>query len=160
MDLQPPSPQHHWLKQLVGQWSIAASCTMPDGSNQQTTANESVRMLGEYFAVATLTGHMPGCDMEIETILTLGYDTDKQRFVGSWIGTPMPKLVIYEGSLSEDQSTLTLDCECPSFEDPTKTAQYQDIIIIKSDTQREFHSQIRQPDGSWNRFMSSYYTLT
>ena len=160
MDMPSPSPQHEWLKQLVGHWTITGSCTMPDGSTGQANATESVRMLGDYFTVATLTGLMPGCDSTIESILTLGYDADKQRFVGSWIGSPMPKLVIYEGTLSEDQSTLTLDCECPSFEDPTQTAQYQDIIIIKSDTQREFHSQIRQPDGSWNRFMSSHYTRT
>lgn len=158
MDMPPPSPHHQWLKQLVGNWSITGTCTMPDGSTGQSDATESARMVGEYFLHAVLKGTVPGADKPVECILIIGFDPESNTFVGTWIGSPMPNLINYTGTLSEDETTLTLICDAPDLEDQAKTSAYRDVIVITSENTREFHSEIQLEDGSWNRFMSSYYT--
>lgn len=158
MELPPPTPQHEWLKQLVGNWTINGTCTMPDGSIGKSEATESARMVGDYFIHATLKGKVPGADDPVETILIIGFDPGTSEFVGTCIGSPMPQLINYTGTLAEDKSTLTLACDAPDLEDQYKTSAYRDVIVITSEDTREFHSEIRLKDGSWNRFMSSYYT--
>jgi Protein of unknown function (DUF1579) len=153
-----PTTQHEWLKQLLGDWTVQATCKMPDGSTSITKAQETVRQIGELFVVAELTGQTPGSDQPLSSLLTLGFDPDKDKFVGSWIGSPMPQLITYEGTLSDDAKTLTLDCQAPGYEDPTETKSYQDVLVIKSTNEREFHSQIQNDDATWTRFMSSMYT--
>lgn len=154
----PPSPQHEWLKQLVGEWTITGTCTMPDGSTGESDASESARMVGDYFIHATLKGKVPGADDPVETVLIIGFDPESSNFVGTWIGSPMPNLINYTGTLSDDETTLTLSCDAPDLEDQNKTSAYRDVIVITSENTREFHSEIRLEDGTWNRFMSSYYT--
>lgn len=158
MEPQPAHPMHTWLNQLVGEWTITGTCTMPDGSIGESDASESARMVGEYFLHAVLKGKVPGMDEPVETVLIIGFDPDSDRFVGTWIGSPMPNLINYTGILSDDQRTLTLSCDAPDLEDQTKSSAYRDVIVITSDNTREFHSEIQLEDGSWNRFMSSTYT--
>jgi len=158
MDRVPTHPQHTWLKQLIGDWTCNARCAMPDGSTSITTAQETVRQIGDLFIVAELTGETPGSDQPLSSMLTLGFDPDKDKFVGTWIGSPMPQLIAYEGTLSEDNKTLTLDCQAPGYDDPSETKNYQDVLVIKSPDEREFHSQLQNDDGSWNRFMTCTYT--
>lgn len=152
-----PTPQHQWLKQLIGNWTCNAKCEMPGGSTSITAAQETVRQIGDLFVIAELIGQTPGSDQPLSSILTLGFDPDKNKFVGSWIGSPMPQLITYEGTLSDDEKTLTLDCQAPGYDDPTETKMYQDVIVIKSPDEREFHSQIQNDDGSWTRFMTTEY---
>jgi hypothetical protein len=152
-----PTQQHQWLKQLVGNWTCNANCTMPDGSTSITTARETVRQIGDLFIVADLTGETPGSDQTLTSMLTLGFDPDKNKYVGSWIGSPMPQLITYEGTVSEDGKNLTLDCQAPGYDNPAETKKYQDVIVINSPDERELHSQIQNDDGSWTRFMTSTY---
>lgn len=158
MEPVAPTPQHTWLKQLAGEWTITGTCTMPDGSTGESDATESAHMVGDYFLHAVLKGHVPGADDPVECVLIIGFDPESNNFVGTWIGSPMPNLINYTGTLSEDQTTLTLTCDAPDLEDQAKTSAYRDVIVITSDNTREFHSEIQLEDGSWNRFMSSYYT--
>ena len=158
MDATPPSPQHQWLKQLVGQWSVTGSCTLPDGSCSTAESHETVHMVGEYFIRAQLRGKVPGCDDEIETYMTIGYDADKDVFPACWFCSAMPRLFTYEGTLSEDKTTLTLECEAPDMEDMSINRNYRDVITIKSATERTFHTMIQKDDGSWEKFMESNYT--
>ncbi len=149
-----PTAEHEWLMQLVGEWTSRAACVMPGGITDTTEGREVVRAIGEVWVVGEGTGPMPdGPDMT--SVITLGYDPMKQKYVGSWIGSPMAQLIVYEGTREDD--TLTLDCEGPAFEDPSKLATYQDIIEIRSPNERALISQINKPDGTWDRFMEVTY---
>ena len=74
-------------------------------------------MIGDYFLHAVLTGTVLGADEPVECVLILGYDPETSAFVGTWIGSPMPNLINYTGTLSEDHRTLTLSCNAPDLED-------------------------------------------
>lgn len=160
MDPTPAHRMHQWLRQLVGHWDVSATCNLPDGSTETAESKETVRMLGEYFAVAEQIGNVPGCEEPIETRFTVGYDPDSNTFPASWCCSAMPRLFTYEGTLSDDETTLTLECEAPDMEDMSINRNYRDVITIVSETERTFHTMIQQDDGSWHKFMWSTYTKT
>lgn len=154
----PAQPQHHWLKNLLGDWSIETECVMgPDQPPMKLKGRESVRMLGDLWAVCEGGGPMhDGGQMSF--IMTLGFDPARGKFVGTWIGSPMSHMFVYEGSLDAAERTLTLDTTGPSFTDPSRTERYQDIITIVSPTQRTLTSRTPGPDGSWVQFMHAVLT--
>jgi hypothetical protein len=92
--------------------------------------------------------------------MTLGYDPDKKRFVGTWVGSMMSFLWVYDGSLDPAGRTLTLNAEGPDFSTPGKTAKYQDIIEFVSDDHRVLRSQTLGDDGTWHPFMEAHYRRT
>jgi hypothetical protein len=76
--------KHDWLQKLVGEWTYETEATM--GSEQlseKATGTESVRSLDGLWIIAEGQGEMPGCGVAT-TMLTLGYDPHKQRYVGTW----------------------------------------------------------------------------
>ncbi len=67
---------------------------------------------------------MPGGD-PATMLMSLGYDPAKKRFVGTWIGSMMTNLWVYDGELDPTGKILTLNAEGPSFTDKDKVAKYQ-----------------------------------
>lgn len=154
---EKPQAEHEWLQQLLGKWTMLGECDMgPDQPASKTTGSETVRSLGEYFVVGEGRGEMPGGGMA-DMLMTIGYDLNRQKFVGSWAGSMMSGMFFYEGQLDADRKVLTLDTEGPSFTGDGSMARYQDVITIISPDERTLHSQTLQPDGSWRRFMTATY---
>ena len=48
-------------------------------------------------------------------IVTLGFDPEKKRFMGTFIGSMMTHLWIYDGELDTAGKVLTLNAEGPSM---------------------------------------------
>jgi hypothetical protein len=88
--------------------------------------------------------------------MTLGYDTRNNRYVGTFIGSMMTHLWIYNGALDESEKILTLDTEGLNFSQ-SAIAKYQDIIEFVSDDHRIMRSQILGDDGNWQQFMTAHY---
>ena len=93
-----------------------------------------------------------------ESVITLGYDPAKQRFVGTFIASMMTHLWPYEGSLRGD--VLTLDSEGPSFSGDGSMVKYQDIVEIKDDNHWILKSRMPGEDGKWLEFMTAHYRRT
>jgi hypothetical protein len=150
-----PQKEHQWLEKLVGEWTYESEAPMEPGQPpSKFTGTESVRSLGGVWTVGE--GRSDGED-DGTMIMTLGYDPAKQRFVGTFIGSMMTNLWIYEGELDPSGNVLTLDAEGPSFEDAGKTAKYKDRIEIKSDDHRVLTSNYLGDDGEWHLFMTAHY---
>jgi hypothetical protein len=94
------------------------------------------------------------------SLATLGYDPQKKRFVGTFIGSMMTHLWVYDGSLDADERVLTLDTEGPSMTGDGKMVKYQDIIEILSADQRTLTSRVQGDDGAWTQIMKMTYRRT
>ncbi|HSW11674.1 MAG TPA: DUF1579 domain-containing protein [Solimonas sp.] len=150
-------PQHQWLQKLVGEWTCEMDCSMgPDQSRQKFTGTESVRSIGGVWIQTEGHSQMPDGNMGT-TVMTLGYNPLKQRFVGSFVGSMMTWFWLYDGQLDAGGKVLTLDSEGPSFSGDGSLSKYQDIIEWRSDDHRLLVSQIPGPDGRWQEFMTAHY---
>jgi hypothetical protein len=152
-----PQKEHHWLGKLVGEWTYEGEALMGPGQPPvKNRGTETVRSIGGFWVQCEGQCEMPGGG-PATLIITLGYDTAKKRFVGTFIGSMMTKLWVYDGALDATERVLTLDTEGPSFADPSKSARYQDIIEMVSDDHRILSSQVLGDDGQWTRFMTAHY---
>jgi len=153
-----PQREHQWLQKLVGEWTCEAEMKMkPDEPAVKSHATETVRSLGGLWILAEGSGEMPGCGLAT-TIMTLGYDPQKKRYVGTWVGSMMTQMWVDDGALDPSGTVLALDTEGPSMGGDGKTAKYQDVIEFKSDDHRILASQVLGDDGKWNRFMTANYS--
>jgi hypothetical protein len=152
-----PQKEHAWLQQLVGEWTAEMECIMaPDQPPMQSKGSETVRSLGGLWTVGEGTGEGPD-GSTATTMMTLGYDPQRQRFVGSFVASMMTYLWLYEGTLDASGKVLTLDAEGPSFAGDGKMAKYQDIIEFKSPDHRTLTSRALGEDGEWRQFMTAHY---
>lgn len=152
-----PQTQHQWLQQLVGDWTYESDCSMgPDKPRQKFTGSERVRSLGGLWVVCEGQGQMPGGGTAT-MMMTLGYDPQKGRFVGTWVGSMMTHLWVYDGELDPAGKMLTLSSEGPDFSAPGKTGQFRDIIELLDDGRRLLRSHALGPDGQWREFMTAKY---
>ena len=155
-----PQKEHQWLERLVGEWTYEVEAVMgPDQPPSKHTGAESVRSLGGVWVLCEGRGEMPGGGAAT-TVMTLGYDPVKKRFVGTFIGSMMTNLWVYEGELDATEKVLTLQAEGPSFTAQGKTAKYKDVIEVKSDDHRVLTSQVLGDDGVWHHFMTANYRRT
>jgi hypothetical protein len=94
-----PQPEHQWLQKLVGEWTSEMEAQMEPGKPaEKCTGVESVRSLGGLWILADGRGKMPD-GSPATTLLTLGYDPQRLRFVGTLIGSMMRNHWVYEGAL-------------------------------------------------------------
>ena len=149
--------EHQWLQKLVGDWTYEAEMLMKQGEPLvKSEGKESVRPLGGFWIVAEGQGEIPGCGVET-SIVTLGYDAPTKRYVGTWIGSIMGHLWVYDGEMDAGGKVLTLHTEGPGMTDQNKTAKYKDVIEIRSDDHRIMTSQTIGDDGKWHVFLTLNY---
>jgi hypothetical protein len=87
-----PRNEHRWLQRLIGEWSMEAECDMGPGQPvAKTKGTERVRALGDLWIIGEGIGEMPGGGTGT-SIITLGFDPQKDRHVGTWIGSMMTHL--------------------------------------------------------------------
>lgn len=157
MKAAEPQKEHEWLQKLVGEWTMEGD---PSAEADQAHGpwTETVRSLGGLWILAEGQGEMPGGG-SATTVMTLGYDPQRQRYVGTWIGSMMTHLWIYEGTLDATGNVLTLDSEGPgmSEESQGKMAKYKDAIEFKSDDHRVLTSHVQGENGEWTLFMTAHY---
>jgi hypothetical protein len=152
-----PGEEHRWLRKLVGDWVYETPAPAEPGKPAGTlTGTERVRFLGDIWFVAEGEGEMPD-GATGRTLMTLGYDPAKQRFVGTWLGTMMHHLWVYEGELDDSGKVLTLESVGPDFEAPGRTRQYRDAIEVEDDDHRLLIGRILGGDGEWQEIMRARY---
>jgi hypothetical protein len=152
-----PQKEHQWLQKFVGEWMYETEATMEPGKPpEKFGGTESVRSLGGLWILAEGQGEMP-CSGVATTMMTLGYDPQNQRYVGTWIGSMMTHLWVYDGELDAAERVLTLNAEGPDMSTEGKMAKYRDVIEFKSDDHRVLTSHVLGDDGKWHEFMTANY---
>ena len=152
-----PQKEHEWLDQLVGEWTSEADATMEPGKPpERFEGTERVRSLGGFWILAEGQGDMPGGGAAT-MLLTLGYDPTRKRYVGTWVGSMMTHLWVYDGALDAAGRTLTLEAEGPRMTDQGRMTKYRDVIELESHESRTLTSHVLDDDGTWRRFMTARY---
>ncbi len=153
-----PQKEHQWLQKFVGDWTYETEASMEPGKPPETfKGTESVRSLGGHWILAEGHGEMPGSGVET-TLLTLGYDPERRRYVGTWIGSMMTYLWVYEnGTLDAAERVLTLDAEGPSMAGDGTMAKYKDVVEVKSDDHWVLTARVLGDDGTWRDLMTVNY---
>jgi hypothetical protein len=149
------TPQHAWLRRLVGEWR--SELAVSDGKDQPPgtmAGTETVRTVGDAWVLGEGRGRMPD-GTATQTLMTLGYDPAQQAFVGTWIGSMMNHLWFYRhGTLDAAERELTLEAEGPRLDGQPGLALYRDIIEIVDVDERLLHGNVQLDGGRWNRFMT------
>lgn len=150
---KPPVPQkaHEWLKQLEGEWESEAEMIMgPGKSPVKSRGTEVVRSLGGFWSVAEMKGDYLG--VPVTGVMTIGYDAQKKKYVGTWVCSMCDWLCKYEGTA--DGNALTLETEGPSPADPGKLVKMRDVIELKDRDNKVLTSSMQGADGKWVTFMT------
>lgn len=156
--LGQPNENHEWLMQMLGEWDMEGEASMgPDQEPMKSSGSESVRALGELWILGEGSGEMPGGG-PAKMLISLGYDNKKGKFVGSWIGSMMSGLWVYEGELDSERKVLTLNTQGPSMSGDGSTAPYRDVITLVDKDHRLLESMTQDASGGWYQFMTARYT--
>ena len=148
--------EHQWLQRMVGEWTYEMEAEAEPGQPPiRETGPESVRSVGGVWVMCEAKGTMPeGGDAT--SIMTLGYDADRQRFVGTFLSSMMTYLWTYDGELDAAGKVLTLNAEGPSYTGQGMM-KYRDTIEFDGDDHRVQTSSYQAEDGSWHHFMTTHY---
>ena len=149
--------EHHWLQRFVGEWTFEGEAAMEPGKPpEKFRGTERVRTLGGLWILAEGRGDLPEGGTAT-TLMTLGYDPRKGRFVGSFIGSMMTHQWPYDGALDAAERVLTLDSEGPGMADQSTMAKFRDMFTFESDDHRILTAETVGDDGAWHRFMTAHY---
>ena len=155
-DMPKPVKEHEWLAQLAGEWESTMKCEAEPGKTVEGKSSEKARMLGGFWIVSDGKGEMMG--NAFSSILTLGYDPEKKKFVGTWVDSMTSIMWTYTGTLDEATNTLTLETEGPNPMEPGKTAKFKEVIVLKDKDHKTFTSNIQGEDGKWKEMMTATST--
>jgi hypothetical protein len=152
--------QHQWLQKFVGNWTYESESDMGPGQPPAKASGTEVgRSIGERWVVVEGSGSAPDGTSCI-WMTTLGYDPQLKRFVGTWLGSMMSNLWVYDGSLDAGERILSLACDGPSFTEPGKIAKYRDEHEFVTDDHRILRGTFQAEDGTWKTFMTTHYRRT
>jgi Protein of unknown function (DUF1579) len=152
-----PQSEHRWLQKFIGEWTWEVEWSSMSGVESGTgKGSEVVRAVGDLWIQAEGVGEWSEGGTQT-TITTLGYDPQKKKFVGTFIGSEMAYLWQYEGELDAGEKVLTLDSEGPDMATEGRLAKYKDIHEFKSDDHRTVTARVLGEDGKWQEFMTTHY---
>ena len=153
-----PQKEHHWLQKLVGEWVVEGDATEPGKPPVSMKWTETVRSLGGVWVLCEGRGEMPEGGGPATTVMTLGFDPRTGRYVGTWVGSMMTHLWVYDGTVDASGNVLTLDTEGPDFAGGGKAlTKYKDVIEFKGDDRRVLTAHVLGPGGTWQQFMTTQY---
>ena len=151
-----PARDHGWLAQLVGEWDVDYKMYMqPDAPPFEAKGTDHVRAIGANWVMAESKTTMMGAPFS--GVLSVGYDAQKERFNATWIDSMGGHLWVYKCTLNEAGDTLTLETKGPSFEDPSKTTRYKEVMQMTGKDTRTFSSSVEKSDGTWMTILTAEY---
>lgn len=152
MSPPPATTEHRWLHRLVGDWTWSHEAVPGQigDDHDHPGATENWRLLGDLWALGE------GNSEHGAMMFTLGYDTNKQCFVGSFVTAMMTFFWSYEGQL-EGAEKLVLRARGPNMGPEGGMANYRDEIEFLGPDERLLRSFMEHPDGSWEQFMQARY---
>lgn len=152
----PLHTEHEWLARLVGDWTWDMEAEGGPGEPPiRDSGRETVRSLHGVWVLCEADATGPEGTPET-SLMTLGYDPERDRFQGTFISSMMSYMWIYDGTL-DDAGVLTVNAEGPSYTDEGGMAKYRDTFTFRGSDERVQTSSYQRPDGTWHEFMTNTY---
>ncbi len=144
--------QHEMLAKMAGTWTVTMN--MPAYGVNDAKGTSTVRMLGDLWLIEDLELTMMG--MPFQGHGQTGYDSEKGKYVASWIDSMTDKLTTFDGSYDEESATLSFDVP---GRDPMTGAEIMQIYEthIVSDDEHRFRMLMPGPDGELAEVMTVRY---
>jgi hypothetical protein len=152
-----PTAEHQWLQQFVGEWESDTEAFMEPGKPaMHMKGTESVRPLGGFWTITEVKSTM--MEMPFTGNMTLGYDADKKKYIGTWVDSMTGMLWNYEGALDASGKALTLEAEgyCPMR--PGKLTKFREVLEMQDKNHKTYKSYMMDDDGTWVNMMTSRAT--
>jgi hypothetical protein len=144
------------LKNDVGQWNCEIKMWMdPSGEPMVSKGTERNRMLGDMWLISEFKGDFGG--MAFEGLGQYGYDTDKKKYVGSWVDSMSPYPSHMEGTWDAETKTMT---HMGTGKSPDGTEMKSKSVVVYKDGGRVFTMYNQGPGGEndWQKVMEITYT--
>ncbi len=114
-----PVKEHEWLKQLLGNWDMESEMVMEPGQPpMKSKGTESVRAIGDFWIISEIKSDTP-MGFPMSALMTLGFDPQKKKYVGTWVDSMMNHLWTYTGTVDATGKILTLESEGPNMMSPS-----------------------------------------
>lgn len=110
-EMPTPTPEHARLLKAVGEWEGTLTMSAPGAPTEGTPCRESVTGVGEFWTVSNFTCELMG--MPFVGSGSMGYDTERKLFVGTWIDSMTTRLTTMEGKLDPAKKALVMTYEGP-----------------------------------------------
>ncbi len=114
------------------------------------------RMLGDFWVINEMTGDMGGTTFN--AIQTVGYDTEKKKYVGTWVDSMMNYMWRYEGNVDASGKKSVLVAEGPNFMAEGKLSKFRDSYEFKTPDTIIATSEMTGDDGKCFTFMTGEIT--
>jgi len=116
-ELATPGAPHRLVARMAGRWSLTGNCRMEPGGDliEHTGVSEHKMVLDGRFLQQEFSGEMVG--VPFNGIGYLGYDNHTGKYVSTWLDSFGTGIYHFEGTGSDDGSTITLNC---SYDDPLR----------------------------------------
>ncbi|MEM6672275.1 MAG: DUF1579 domain-containing protein [Planctomycetota bacterium] len=155
-EIRPTDPvdHHEWLLGLVGDWKVEVET--PGSSEAAFTefeTTESVSAIGKLWVVVEGAAEFGGTPFR--SMMTLGYDTEREIFVGSYVDSMQTFMWSYTGRLEDEGKALVLDTKGPAMTGSGEMSNYRERIEMVDEDHRVFTSSYEGEDGEWVTFMRS-----
>lgn len=148
-----PSKEHQWLEKFVGEWEVTSSGSMgPEQPAMECAGTITSHMLGGFWVVNEMDSEV--MDAPMRGLQIIGYDTAKQKYIGTWVDSFMNHMWQYEGSVDDSGKKLSLVAVGPNHMAGGKITQFRDSYEFKSPDLVISTAEMKGDDGKWMTFMT------
>ncbi len=153
--MSEPGSEHKWLQQFEGEWTTTMNPVGPAAGNadsqEEPNGKMSSKMLGGFWMVNNFELDMGGTTMH--AIQTIGYDTEKKKYIGTWVDSMMNHMWHYEGVVEASGKKILLEADGPNIMGGEGMARFRDSYEFKSADHIILTSETLS-EGKWTTFMT------
>ena len=146
------------LKQFVGTWQVESRTPEAgDDDKASFSVTMTAEAVGNHWVVSKQSGKVKGMG-DFRAVQTVGYDSDKDIYFGTWVDSTSGYTWKLNGTLIEGGKKLSLESEGPDPKDAKVMRKYRDVYEFESKDEIATVAQMLGDDGKWQTFMKGKMT--
>jgi len=151
---QGPTAEHKKLSKQVGTWNAELEYMDMDGTPMKSSGI-SVRKqpLGSYWLIDNFQANVMGQRFRGQG--TTGYDPLKKKYVGTWVDSMTPSMMVIEGNYDETGKILTM--EGMGVDNAGRPAKTRLVTTMSDKDTYVFEMHIQGEDGKFAKTMTITY---